>query len=409
VEAVLTHAGEAGGRPRVLTVFGVRPEAVKMAPVLKALAAEPRLESALAVTAQHREMLDQVLDHFGLRPDYDLDIMRPSQSLTDIATASLRGLEPVLEAVRPDVVLVHGDTSTTFFATLAAFYQKVPVGHVEAGLRTGNLYSPFPEEANRLLTDALCRLHFAPTARARQNLLAQGVRPDGVFVTGNTAVDALLSTVRADHRFARPEVAAAVAAAAAGRPLVLAELHRRENWGAPMRQVLLGIRDAMEDLPEALLLFSVHRNPAVQAVVSEVLGDHERTVRLDPMPYADWANLQARAHVIVADSGGIQEEAPSLGVRVLLARTETERPEAIEAGTVVAVGVERRRVHEALVAEVRRRARDGPLSVRNPYGDGQAAGRIVAALCHAFGMDPARPADYDPDRAPTAPGTAPRT
>jgi UDP-N-acetylglucosamine 2-epimerase (non-hydrolysing) len=374
-----------------------------MAPVLHALAEDGRFASRLCVTAQHREMLDQVLEHFGLRPDHDLNIMRPGQSLTDIATATLRGLEPVLRAEAPDLVLVHGDTSTTLYATLAAYYQKIPVGHVEAGLRTGNLYAPFPEEANRLLTDALAWLHFAPTPWARDNLLRQGVPPEGVFVTGNTAVDALLATVRPGYRFRQAAAEAAARAVAEGRPLILAELHRRENWGMPMRQVLLGIRDALADLPQALLLFSVHRNPQVQEAVAEVLGEEPRALRLDPMPYPEWANLQALCHVIVADSGGIQEEAPSLGVRVCLAREETERPEALAAGTVVAVGVDRQRVREAVVAEVHRRAREGPLRVTNPYGDGKAAKRVVRAIAYALGLEAERPPDY---ALATAPGVA---
>ncbi len=388
-------------RPRVLTIFGSRPEATKMAPVLAALGADRALESRVCVTAQHREMLDQVLAFYGIVPDHDLNLMRPRQSLTYLTAAAVTALGPVLEAEEPDLVLVHGDTLTTFVGSYSAFLHQVPVGHVEAGLRSHRLYSPFPEEGTRRLTDAIAALHFAPTPSARENLLREGLDATGVFVTGNTAVDAFLALVRPDHAFTDPAVAHAFAQR---RPVVAVEVHRRENWGERMRQVLRGLRDALESRPGALAVFSVHRNPVVEEVVAEVLGDAAQVVRVGPQPYVEWANVMARAAVVLTDSGGIQEEAPSAGVRVLLARTETERPEGVEAGTVVVVGVDREAVAEGLRRELDS-GRTGARARRNPYGDGHAAERIAAIVRYAFGLDEAPPAPFSPE-APRAGGVA---
>ncbi|MCL6449967.1 MAG: UDP-N-acetylglucosamine 2-epimerase (non-hydrolyzing) [Acetobacteraceae bacterium] len=383
-----------------MSVFGTRPEAVKMAPVVSALRqAGPDISSLVVVTAQHREMLDQVLRHFAIRSDYDLDIMRPRQTLTQITVRALRGLEAVLERQRPHLVLVHGDTSTTFAASLAAFFHRVPVGHVEAGLRTGERYAPFPEEMNRRLTAVLAQLNFAPTPRAAANLAREGVDPAVVFVTGNTAIDALYQTYSPAYRFVTPGLEGL---GAGGRRLVLAEAHRRENWGRRMEDICRALRRLVDAFPEVDLLFSVHRNPQVDSVVRRELGGHPRVSLLAPLPYPEWANLVGRAHFVVSDSGGVQEEAPSLGVPVLLLRDVTERPEAIEAGTVRIVGTDASRVFEACAGLLRDPDQHRAMATAvNPYGDGRAAERIVAAIRYAFGLGP-RP----PDFAPPPPGAA---
>lgn len=370
---------------KVMAIFGVRPEAIKMAPVVKELARYPQaFRTLVIVTAQHREMLDQVLDHFEIKPDYDLNIMQPRQSLTDIATRALEGLEPVLREERPDLVLVHGDTSTTFIASLAAFYQQIPVGHVEAGLRTGQKYSPFPEEMNRRLTGALADLHFAPTPRARDNLLAEGVRDSTIFVTGNTAIDALYMTVREDYRFSEGFLNRLDYR---GRKVIVADAHRRENFGEPMENICLALRDVVRNCPEVDLIFSVHRNPRVVDPVRRVLGEEDRVYLSDPLPYSEWANLMGRAYLIVTDSGGLQEEAPSLGTPVILLRDTTERPEAIEAGTVRMVGTKRQAVREAIEELIHdRRVYEAMSRASNPYGDGKAARRIAGALLYHFGL-----------------------
>jgi len=389
-------------RPKVLVVFGSRPEATKMAPVIGALQADGDLETRVCVTAQHRDMLDQVLRHYGIRPDHDLDLMRPRQTLTYLASAGLQALAGVLLAEEPDLVLVHGDTLSTFVGAFSAFLHQMPVGHVEAGLRTHDLYSPFPEEGSRHLTDAISALHFAPTPWARDNLLREGCPPAGVFVTGNTAVDAFLGVVRPGHAFADPGVARVFAT---GRPVVAVELHRRENWGERMRQVLHGLRDALEARPEAMALFSVHPNPVVEEAVAEVLGGHPQVVTVAPQPYAEWANVLAGATTVLSDSGGIQEEAPSVGVRVLLARTETERPEGVAAGTVQLVGVERAAVRDALQAEMNAAPASGQragVAGRNPYGDGRASERIAGVIRYAFGLDDAPPTAYGGDPTPVS-------
>jgi len=366
-----------------------------MAPVHQALVGDPDFSVGVCVTAQHRDMLDQVLAFYGIRPDYDLDLMRPSQSLTDLAARALPALERVVVADRPDLVMVHGDTLTTFVGALSAFFQQVPVAHVEAGLRSHQLYRPFPEEANRRLADAITMLHLAPTAGARENLLREGLSQDGVFVTGNTAVDAFLGVLRRDHVFADPNVRAVFEGTG---PVVAAELHRRENWGEPMRQVLLGLRDVVTAQAGVRVLFSVHPNPVVADLVREVLGRVPGVTLVAPQPFAEWANVLARCTTVLTDSGGVQEEAPSAGVRVLLARTETERPEGVAAGTVDVVGVTRAGVRAALEAELAAaagRARD-QVARRNPYGDGRAAERIHGVLRHVFGLAATLPQEFTP-------------
>lgn len=371
-------------RLRVVSVFGTRPEAIKMAPVVAELARHPRLESRVLVSAQHREMLDQVLEHFGIVPDYDLNIMQEGQQLEDITCRVLTGASRVFAAAAPDLVLVHGDTTTTFAAALAAFYRGIPVGHVEAGLRTRNKRAPFPEEINRHLTAVLADLHFAPTAGARANLLAEGVPPERIWVTGNTAIDALLRTVTPAYRFRHPVLRDLDFAR---RRVLLVEAHRRENWNGPLDRICRALRAVVRALPEVELVYSVHRNPQVATVVARWLTGEPRVHLVDPLPYPEWANLMGRAHLVITDSGGLQEEAPALGKPVVLLRDTTERPEALAAGTVCQVGT----AEERIVAAVTRLVRDEGEYARmaravNPFGDGKAAPRIVAAIAYHFGL-----------------------
>ncbi len=377
---------------KVMTIFGTRPEAIKMAPVVLELQRHPgKIQSIVAVTAQHREMLDQVLQLFHIRPDYDLNIMSPSQTLFDITSRALLGLKEAIGDAKPDIVLVHGDTTTTFVGALAAFYHQVPVAHVEAGLRTGNKYSPYPEEMNRKLTGALTELHFPPTLTSRQNLLNEGVAGNNIFVTGNTVIDALLSTVSADYVF--PTQLTALNQTS-GR-LILVTTHRRENLGEPMRHVYQALRAIVQEFPDVRAIFPVHRNPQVQQVVRQELGDTPRVHLIDPLDYQPFANLMNQAHIILTDSGGIQEEAPSLGKPVLVLRDTTERPEAIDAGTVKLIGTSRERVYQELkllltdAGEYARMA-----EATNPYGDGRAAARIVECLLHRFGLAKDLPAPF---------------
>ncbi len=370
---------------KVMTVFGTRPEAIKMAPVVLELAKYPALITpVVAVTAQHREMLDQVLQLFRIVPDHDLDIMSQGQTLFDITCRSLQGLNNVLAKERPDIVLVHGDTTTTFAGSLAAFYHQIAVGHVEAGLRTRNKFSPFPEEMNRKLTGSLTDLHFAPTATARDNLLAEAVEPAAVFVTGNTVIDALLATVDDGYRFTEPLLAGIDYRA---RRVILVTTHRRENLGEPLRQVYQALRDIVGEFADVEVVFPVHKNPRVREVVQAELGGLDRVHLIDPLDYQPFANLIARSYLVLTDSGGIQEEAPSLGKPVLVLRDTTERPEAIGAGTVKLVGTDR----AAVYAETRRLLVDRDeyrrmASACNPYGDGQAARRIVSFILWKHGL-----------------------
>lgn len=348
-----------------------------MAPVIQALRRKDGIFCQVAVTAQHREMLDQVLELFEIVPDFDLNLMKQGQTLTDITTRVLSGLGEILQRERPDLVLVHGDTTTTFVAALAAFYAQIPVGHVEAGLRTGNKYSPFPEEMNRALTSVLTDLHFAPTETAKKNLLSEGVKPEKIFVTGNTVIDALLATVKAEYSFRDPHIQTILRQGAAGR-LILVTTHRRENLGEPMRQIYQALHSMLELFPDTYVIFPVHKNPAVRKVVTEALGSHPRVNLIEPMDYEPFVNLMDRSYLILTDSGGIQEEAPSLGKPVLVVRDTTERPEAVEAGTVSLVGTK----YESVFAELKRLLSDRSAYQKmamtaNPYGDGHAAGRIA--------------------------------
>ena len=368
---------------KVLTVFGTRPEAIKMAPLVKCLQHAAHIEARVCVTAQHRQMLDQVLDLFEIRPDHDLDVMRPGQDLFTITAEILQAIRGVYEAERPDVVLVHGDTTTTFAATLAAFYLRIPVGHVEAGLRTGNLYSPWPEEANRRLTSALAAMHFAPTPTSRDNLLRENVPGERIFVTGNTVIDALLA-VR-DKLDASAELRARMQAGAAflrsDARLLLITGHRRENFGGGFERICDAIAALAARYPDLDLVYPVHLNPNVQEPVRRLLSGISNVHLIEPLDYLPFVHLMTRATLILTDSGGIQEEAPSLGKPVLVMRDTTERPEAVEAGTVRLVGTDARTIVEGVSRLLDDAGEYRRMSVaHNPYGDGHACGRIVAAL-----------------------------
>lgn len=377
---------------KVMTVFGTRPEAIKMAPVVLELQKHAdRIQTIVAVTAQHRQMLDQVLDLFQITPDYDLDIMSQGQTLYDITTKSLMGLKDVLAKEKPDLVLVHGDTTTTFAGALASYYQQVPVGHVEAGLRTGDIYSPFPEEMNRKLTGAIAAIHFAPTATAKANLLKENVNPSHIYVTGNTVIDALMTTVAGDYDFGDDLKDVDFH----NHRVILLTTHRRENLGEPMRHIYKALRRIIEELPDTEIVFPVHRNPLVRKVVEEELAGVDRIHLIDPMEYEPFANLMSLSSLVLTDSGGIQEEAPSLGKPVLVLRNTTERPEAVEAGTVRLIGTDK----DVVYAETKRlltdqAAYDAMSNAVNPYGDGKASQRIVQAILHAFAGEEAVPDDF---------------
>lgn len=378
-------------RIKVLTVFGTRPEAIKMAPVVQAVDAHPALDGKVCVTAQHRDMLDQVLDLFELTPDWDLDLMRPGQSLHGLTARVLTGMQPVLEEWQPHIVLVHGDTTTTLAATLAAFYSRVAVGHVEAGLRTGDLTAPFPEEANRVLADKLCRLHFAPTPRSAENLRAEGLPEDGISVTGNTVIDALL-WVRDRVRAAPPEQDRAALGPVfdlvtkRDDPLVLVTGHRRESFGQGFLDICSALRRLAEAHPDTHLVYPVHLNPNVQEPVHRLLSDLPNVHLLRPLDYRPFVRLMDRSTFILTDSGGIQEEAPSLGKPVLVMREVTERPEGVDSGTVRLVGTDPDRIFDGCHAllsdpaeyEAMRRA-------HNPYGDGLASKRIAETVAAVLG------------------------
>ena len=365
---------------RVMTVFGTRPEAVKMAPLVRALAESPEIESTVCVTAQHREMLDQVLEVFAIIPDDDLDIMEPSQTLGTITRKAMAGLEEVIEQRQPDIVLVHGDTTTTFAAALAAFYKQVAVGHVEAGLRTYDKYSPFPEEMNRQLADVLTDLYFAPTLWSAENLWREGKLAEKVFITGNTAIDAMKTTVKSEYHH---EVLDALPA---GTRMVYMTAHRRENFGNPLRNICRAALEVVETFPDVHLIYPVHLNPNVQTTVREILGKHPRVHLIDPLGVVDNHNFMARATLILTDSGGIQEEAPSLGVPVLVMRDTTERPEGIAAGTLKLVGTEQSDIATAASRLLTDEAHYRDMAGRkNPYGDGLASSRIVEAILYHFG------------------------
>lgn len=363
---------------KVMSVFGTRPEAIKMAPLVKKLNADPDFESVLCVTAQHREMLDQVLELFELTPDYDLNIMKPNQTLAMITANVLTGIEEVLVKEKPDIVLVHGDTSTTFSAALASFYQRIPVGHVEAGLRTYDMYSPFPEEVNRVLTGHMAAVHFAPTSRNLENLVREGVEESKIHITGNTVVDALLEVADKPYEF---EDETLKNIDFENKRVIAVTCHRRENLGEYMENIFSAIRDIAEEFDDVEVVYPVHLNPKVRETAGKILSGCENVHLIDPLSYQPFVNLMAKSYFIITDSGGMQEEAPSLGKPVLVVRRETERPEALSAGTVKLAGVERETIasmaRELLTDE---NAYNSMAHAENPYGDGTACDRIIEVL-----------------------------
>ena len=378
---------------RIMSVFGTRPEAIKMAPLVKELGTRDDIESLCCVTAQHREMLDSVMDVFGLTTDADLNIMTPRQTLSTITSKCLTGMDNVIERLKPDMILVHGDTSTTFAGALSAFYHQVPVGHVEAGLRTYDKYSPFPEEMNRKLVTQIADLYFCPTKNNRDNLLREGVR-DGVFVTGNTVIDALRTTVREDYTFATDVLNTLDYA---NKKIILVTCHRRENYGAPMEHIFTALRDIALQNEDAELVYPVHLSPVVREAAGKYLAGTPRVHLIDPLPADEMHNLMARVCLVMTDSGGLQEEAPALGKPVLVLRRETERPEAVEAGTVAMAGVEYADVLRMGNELLRDEAAYAKMAhAVNPYGDGNACRRIADAIEWWFGRRGSRPADYLP-------------
>lgn len=376
---------------RVMTIFGTRPEAIKMAPLVQELDRRPEIESLCCVTAQHRQMLDSVLEIFQRKPDYDLDIMEPRQTLSTITSKSLLGLEKVFQEARPDLVLVHGDTSTTFAGALAAFYQQIKVGHVEAGLRTWDKYSPYPEEMNRKLVGDIADLHFCPTAANRENLAREGIA-DGVFITGNTVIDALNTTVVKDYRFSTKLLNDLDYE---GRKIILVTCHRRENYGQPMANIMSALRRLADACPEVELVYPVHLSPVVREAAEKYLSGHARIHLIEPLDVEEMHNLMARSYLVMTDSGGLQEEAPALGRPVLVLRRETERPEAVQAGTVKVAGTEEEDIL-ALATELINDAAayEAMAHAVNPYGDGRACARIADAIAYHFGLREDTPAEF---------------
>lgn len=372
-----------------MTVFGTRPEAIKMAPLVKELEKQhEHIESIVTVTAQHRQMLDQVLNIFEIVPDYDLNIMKDRQTLVDVTTRCLEGLNKVIQEVKPDIVLVHGDTSTTFVASLAAFYNSTMIGHVEAGLRTRNKYSPYPEEMNRQLTGVLADLHFSPTSQSKENLLTENKPEANIFVTGNTAIDALQTTVKSQYFHPVLEKVGA-------DRLVLMTAHRRENTGKPMENMFTAIRRLTEKHDDIQVVYPVHMNPVVREIANRILGDNDRIHLIEPLDVIDFHNFASRAYLILTDSGGVQEEAPSLGVPVLVLRDTTERPEGVAAGTLKLAGTEEEIIFnlaDELLSDSM--AHDKMAKASNPYGDGRASKRIVEAILYSFKVSNERPEDF---------------
>ena len=379
-----------GKKIKVMTVFGTRPEAIKMAPVVLELGKYPGvIEPVVAVTAQHRDMLDQVLKLFNITPDYDLDIMAAGQTLFDITSKAMMGLDKVLQKEKPDIVLVHGDTTTTFAGALAAYYHQISVGHVEAGLRTHNKYSPFPEEMNRKLTGSIADMHFAPTETSEHNLLGESVDENSIYVTGNTVIDALHKTVNDGFVFDN-EVLQNIDYR--NKRIILVTTHRRENLGEPMRNVYKALKQLTIDFDDVEIVFPVHKNPKVREVVKAELGGLDKVYLVDPLDYEPFANLMHRAYMILTDSGGVQEEAPALGKPVLVLRDTTERPEAVEAGTVKLIGTDEKVVYdEARKLLTDQREYSSMAEACNPYGDGRASQRIVQAILYKYGLTQEKP------------------
>lgn len=366
---------------KVMTVFGTRPEAIKMAPLVKRLSLNEQIDVKVCVTAQHREMLDMVLELFEIKADYDLNIMKHGQSITDITNRVLKGLEEVLKNEKPDILLVHGDTTTTFAASLAAFYCQIPIGHVEAGLRSHNMYSPYPEEMNRKLTTNMAHLHFAPTTGNHQNLLNEGIDESGIVVTGNTVIDALISVVKDDYTF-NNEIDDIDFKTG---KIALLTCHRRENWGKPMQDIFKGIKRLVEKNKDLQIIFPMHLNPSIRELAKDIMGNDSRIHLIEPLDYEPFANLMNKVHLVLTDSGGIQEEAPALGKPVLVLRNETERPEAVESGTVRVAGIDEEDVFTITDELLNNQEEYAKMAnAVNPYGDGRACERIEKAIIEYF-------------------------
>ena len=363
---------------KVISIFGTRPEAIKMAPVVKELEKRKEIESIVCVTAQHREMLDQVLETFDIKPDYDLDIMKQGQTLSDITSRVLYGLETVLQKEKPEIILVHGDTTTTFAGALAAFYNQVDIGHVEAGLRTYDKYSPFPEEMNRQMVDCMTDMYFAPTSLSKENLLKQNIDEKKIYVTGNTAIDAMKTTVEKDY-------SNDVLDWVGNDRMILLTAHRRENLGDPMRRIFKAIKRVVDETKDIKVVYPIHLNPKVREVANEVFGEAERIKLIEPLEVFDFHNFQNKSYIILTDSGGIQEEAPSLGKPVLVLRDTTERPEGIEAGTLKLVGTDEETIYKETMNLLNNKNDYNKMSkASNPYGDGYASKRIVDAIIKKY-------------------------
>ena len=377
---------------RVMSVFGTRPEAIKMAPLVKELEKSEHIENLVCVTAQHREMLDQVLEIFDIKPDYDLNIMKDRQTLTGITTRVLEGMEGVLEEAKPDIVLVHGDTSTTFVTALAAFYKQIPVGHVEAGLRTYNIYEPFPEQMNRKLAGAIATLHFSPTPLAKSNLLKEAVDEKAIYITGNTVIDALKTTITDDYNFT---VDILNTIDYTQKRVITMTAHRRENLGEPLRNICEAVKQIANQFEDVEVVYAVHKNPAVRDVAYEILGDMKNVHLIEPLDLKDMHNLMQRSYLVLTDSGGLQEEVPSMGKPVLVLRNVTERPEGIEAGTLKLAGVEKDTIYSLTYELLTNESMYKQMAqAKNPFGDGEASRRIVEAILSHFKEDMPRPKDY---------------
>lgn len=378
---------------KVLSVFGTRPEAIKMAPLVNILQKNQSFDSKVCVTAQHREMLDQVLDIFEIKPDYDLDIMKERQSLTDITTNALKGLEKVIREARPDIVLVHGDTTTTFVGALASYYNQVQVGHVEAGLRTFNKFFPYPEEMNRKLTGAIADIHLSPTLNSKNNLIKEGVKENTIYITGNTVIDALKTTVKKEYEFTN----SVLRKIDYSKRVILVTAHRRENLGEPLKNICSALKEISNNYKDTEIVYPVHMNPAVRETVFSMLKNQDRVHLIDPIDVVEMHNLMARCYLVLTDSGGLQEEAPSLGKPVLVLRRETERPEAIEFGTLKLAGTNRKNIYDltAMLLDDKKEYEKMANAV-NPYGDGFASERIRDSLLYSFGEKAERPKDFAP-------------
>lgn len=364
---------------KVVSIFGTRPEAIKMAPLIKELEKRKEIESIVCVTAQHREMLDQVLETFNIKPDYDLNIMKQGQTLSDITSKVLNGLETIFKDIKPDIVLVHGDTTTTFAGALAAFYNQIPIGHVEAGLRTNNKYSPFPEEMNRQMVDCMTDMYFAPTNLSKQNLIKENIETEKIFVTGNTAIDAMSTTVRDNYFNSELEWIKD------NEKLILVTAHRRENLGEPMRNIFKAIKRIVDEFKEVKVIYPIHMNPKVREIAYEIFKDCDRIRLIEPLEVFDFHNFINKSYMIMSDSGGVQEEAPSLGKPVLVLRDTTERPEGIDAGTLKLVGTNEKNIYkEAKLLLTNKNEYEKMSKASNPYGDGHASERIVDAIIKKF-------------------------